>query len=114
MAIAQEVLGKIWAKTQVNAKKTELAELTQRIFASETVPGIHADQRALAWTPEVMAFGEHEELPPLETNGKDCTEQKTAKPGKKIRYAVETAEIVPTRNLDGSISYVAVKTDQED
>ena len=58
MAIGREVLGDLWAKTQANAKKAELAELMQRVFAGETVPGIRTDQRAraLTWIPEAMSL----------------------------------------------------------
>jgi len=51
-----EIGGPAFAARYAKAKKTELSESCERIFAGEFVGEIEVKQAALAWVPEVMRF----------------------------------------------------------
>ncbi|WP_114952242.1 ParB/RepB/Spo0J family partition protein [Sphingosinicella terrae] len=56
LAALKEVGGPAFAACHAKAKKAELSEAAQRIFAGELVAEAETRARALAWVPEAMRF----------------------------------------------------------
>ena len=129
LEIGTEVLGQRWADGHAKAKKSELSELMERIFAGETVMGIRPDQRARAekWLPEAMSFGTIPELPELtepddqcrsfvidldETGGLACTEvTEPEKQPEEPKFTVTKARLIPRQ--EGGYEAIPVPIDAD-
>ena len=60
LAALTEVGGPALAERYAKAKKTELAQACERIFAGDFIAELEVKEAALAWVPEVMRFGTQE------------------------------------------------------
>lgn len=82
LAALAEVGGSVFASGYAKAKKAELSEIAERIFAGSIAPA-DVKERALAWVPEGMRFAPpppaaaKDETPPWED---DPAEQQTSDP----------------------------------
>ena len=57
LAALTEVGGPTLAGPYAKAKKAELAQACERIFAGDVIAEVEVKQAALAWVPEAMRFG---------------------------------------------------------
>jgi ParB family chromosome partitioning protein len=56
LAALAEVGGPALANLHAKAKKAELAQACERIFAGDFIAGVEVKEKALAWVPDAMRF----------------------------------------------------------
>jgi ParB family chromosome partitioning protein len=75
LAALEEVGGPAFASRYASAKKAELSDAAERIFAGDFIGEVEVKERALAWVPEAMRFApatepaavlDTDDLPPWE------------------------------------------------
>jgi ParB family chromosome partitioning protein len=74
LAALAEVGGPTLAGPYAKAKKAELAQACERIFAGDFIAEVEVKQAALAWVPEAMSFG----TPAEEASPDDCAGEQLA------------------------------------
>ena len=95
----EEVGGQAFASRYAKAKKAELSQSAERIFAGEFIEEVEVKERALAWVPDAMRFApapaaEAADTPPWEESPEHSTASADAGPEEAAADAEAAADTV--------------------
>lgn len=80
LAALEQVGGAALSGRYAKAKKAELAQACERIFAGDFIADVEVKEAAIAWVPAVMRFGADESPADTEAGGSEDTDLAAAQP----------------------------------